>query len=51
MQTEALDLVQVHNLVDVTNELALMREWKAEGRIRYIGATISTANQIQLLAR
>ena len=51
MQTETMDLMQVHNLVDVASELALMREWKAEGRIRYIGATVSTENQYADMAR
>jgi aryl-alcohol dehydrogenase-like predicted oxidoreductase len=34
-----LDLVQVHNLVDVSTQLATLREWKAAGRIRYLGVT------------
>jgi aryl-alcohol dehydrogenase-like predicted oxidoreductase len=51
MRTQTMDLMQVHNLVDVANELAIMREWKQEGRIRYIGATISTANQHDAMAR
>ena len=51
MQTEVMDLMQVHNLVDAANELAVMREWKQEGRIRYVGATISTPNQYEEMAR
>jgi len=51
METQTMDLMQVHNLVDVGNELAIMREWKQDGRIRYIGATISTANQSDEMAR
>ena len=39
MQTKRIDLMQVHNLVDVTTQLATMRDWKAQGRIRYIGIT------------
>jgi diketogulonate reductase-like aldo/keto reductase len=31
--------MQVHNLVDVETQLATMRAWKAEGRIRYLGVT------------
>lgn len=31
--------MQVHNLVDLQTQLATMREWKAEGRFRYIGIT------------
>jgi len=51
MQTDMIDLMQVHNLVDVANELATMREWKQGGRIRYIGATVSTPNQYADMAR
>jgi aryl-alcohol dehydrogenase-like predicted oxidoreductase len=51
MQTETMDLMQVHNLVDVANELAVMREWKQDGRIRYVGATISTAGQADDMTR
>lgn len=39
LQTKRIDLMQVHNLVDVTTQLATMREWKAQGRFRYIGIT------------
>jgi len=37
--TKRIDLMQVHNLVDVATQLATMREWKAQGRFRYIGIT------------
>ena len=36
---ERLDLMQVHNLVDVQTHLATLRDWKEAGRIRYIGIT------------
>jgi aryl-alcohol dehydrogenase-like predicted oxidoreductase len=39
LQTKRIDLMQVHNLVDVRTQLATMREWKAQGRFRYIGIT------------
>jgi aryl-alcohol dehydrogenase-like predicted oxidoreductase len=39
LQTKRIDLMQVHNLVDVTTQLATMRDWKAQGRFRYIGIT------------
>jgi diketogulonate reductase-like aldo/keto reductase len=39
LQTKRLDLMQVHNLVDLDTQLATMRAWKEEGRIRYIGIT------------
>ena len=39
LRTKRIDLMQVHNLVDVATHLATMRDWKAQGRIRYIGVT------------
>ena len=36
---ERLDLMQVHNLVDVQTHLATLHDWKEAGRIRYIGIT------------
>lgn len=39
LRTKRIDLMQVHNLVDVTTQLATMRDWKAQGRFRYIGIT------------
>ena len=39
MRTQRMDLMQVHNLSDVSTQLRTMREWKAQGRIRYIGIT------------
>ena len=39
LRVERLDLMQVHNLVDVQTHLATLREWKAAGRIRYLGVT------------
>jgi aryl-alcohol dehydrogenase-like predicted oxidoreductase len=39
LKTGKIDLMQVHNLVDTTTHLATMREWKAQGRFRYIGIT------------
>ena len=39
LQTKKLDLIQVHNLVDVGTQLATLRDWKAQDRMRYIGVT------------
>jgi diketogulonate reductase-like aldo/keto reductase len=39
LKTKTIDLMQVHNLVDVATQLATMRQWKEQGRIRYIGVT------------
>ncbi len=39
MRRKTIDLMQVHNLVDCNTHLATLREWKKEGKIRYIGVT------------
>jgi diketogulonate reductase-like aldo/keto reductase len=39
LRTNRIDLMQVHNLVDVNTQLATLREWKQQERIRYIGIT------------
>jgi diketogulonate reductase-like aldo/keto reductase len=39
LRTNRIDLIQVHNLVDVNTQLATLQEWKQQGRIRYIGIT------------
>lgn len=39
MGTGRFDLLQVHNLVDYRTHVRTLREWKAAGRVRYIGAT------------
>lgn len=36
-----LDLMQVHNLLDWETHLATLKDWKAAGRIRYLGVTTS----------
>jgi diketogulonate reductase-like aldo/keto reductase len=36
---KVIDLMQVHNLTDVKTHLKTLREWKAQGRIRYLGIT------------
>jgi len=38
---DRFDLLQVHNLVDWTTHLEWLSEWKAQGRVRYIGITTS----------
>jgi aryl-alcohol dehydrogenase-like predicted oxidoreductase len=37
--TAVVDLEQVHNLVDLRQQLDLLREYRAEGHARYIGVT------------
>jgi len=51
MKAKPMDLVQVHNLVDVETHLATLREWKQQGRVRYIGITHYTAGSHREVAR
>ena len=51
LRKKRLDLIQVHNLLDVGNQLATLREWKERGRIRYLGVTHYTASAYGDLAR
>jgi aryl-alcohol dehydrogenase-like predicted oxidoreductase len=39
MGAQRIDLMQIHNLVDYATHLETLRAWRAEGRVRYIGAT------------
>ena len=47
LRTERFDAMQVHNLRGWQESLAAMREWKQDGRIRYIGITTSRSNQYE----
>lgn len=44
LQAERIDLMQIHNLVDWRTHLPTLREWKEQGRIRYIGISHYTAS-------
>jgi len=50
-QTKRIDLMQVHNLVDVETQLATMRDWKTQGRLRYIGITHYNASAFDAVAK
>jgi aryl-alcohol dehydrogenase-like predicted oxidoreductase len=39
MRTDVMDLMQVHNLLDVDTHLQTLRDWKSAGKIRYLGIT------------
>jgi len=47
LRTDMIDGFLVHNFANTASELAVMREWQAEGKIRYIGASTSSDNQHQ----
>lgn len=51
LRTTRLDLMQVHNLVDVDTQLKTLRAWKQQGRIRYLGITHYTAGAYAELER
>jgi diketogulonate reductase-like aldo/keto reductase len=46
-----LDLIQVHNLLDLDTHLKTLRKWKEEGRVRYIGITHYTVSSQSDLAK
>jgi diketogulonate reductase-like aldo/keto reductase len=39
MRRTTIDLMQIHNLKDWKVQLQTLREWKAEGKVRYLGIT------------
>ncbi len=39
MRTTRMDLMQVHNLLDLATHTQTLREWKTTGKIRYLGIT------------
>ena len=45
LKKSKIDLVQVHNLGDVPTQLAILKELKQQGRIRYIGVTTTFDQQ------
>jgi aryl-alcohol dehydrogenase-like predicted oxidoreductase len=44
LKHKRIELMQVHNLVDLDVHLKTLRLWKAEGRIKYIGVTHYTTS-------
>ncbi|MCH8335066.1 MAG: aldo/keto reductase [Proteobacteria bacterium] len=48
---DPIDLIQVHNLGDVPTQLGILRELKAQGRLRYTGVTYTGARRYPDLAR
>jgi aryl-alcohol dehydrogenase-like predicted oxidoreductase len=41
LRTDRVDLMQLHNVGDPNQDLAMLREWKSQGFCRYIGITTS----------
>jgi aryl-alcohol dehydrogenase-like predicted oxidoreductase len=44
LRRQSVELMQVHNLVDLDAHLRTLRRWKAEGRVKYIGVTHYTTS-------
>jgi aryl-alcohol dehydrogenase-like predicted oxidoreductase len=44
LRVERMDLMQVHNLVDVATHTETLKQWKDKGRVRHIGITHYTAS-------
>ncbi|MDQ9170719.1 aldo/keto reductase [Oxalobacteraceae bacterium R-40] len=51
LRARPIDLMQVHNLLDVETHLATLREWKQQGIVRHIGVTHYTGSAHDDVAR
>lgn len=51
LRVRRLDLLQVHNLLDVETHLRTLAEWKRDGQIRYIGVTHYTPSAYDAVAK
>jgi diketogulonate reductase-like aldo/keto reductase len=51
LRSSRIDLMQVHNLLDVDAHLDTLEGWQREGRVRYIGITHYTARAHDDVAR
>jgi diketogulonate reductase-like aldo/keto reductase len=48
---DSFDLMQIHNLLDWEAHLETLQEWKAQGRLRYIGITTSDGRRHKAMAK
>jgi diketogulonate reductase-like aldo/keto reductase len=44
LRVERMDLMQVHNLVDVATHTKTLLDWKSKGKVRYVGITHYTSS-------
>jgi aryl-alcohol dehydrogenase-like predicted oxidoreductase len=51
MRVERMDLLQIHNLVDVQTHTRTLREMRSSGKVRYIGITHYTSSAYAELER
>lgn len=50
-KTKPIELMQVHNLLDVETHLRTLADWKREGRVRYVGVTHYTPSAYDAVAK
>jgi diketogulonate reductase-like aldo/keto reductase len=48
---ERFDLMQIHNMLDWDAHIDTLKDWKAQGRIRYIGMTTSHGERHDAMAK
>jgi aryl-alcohol dehydrogenase-like predicted oxidoreductase len=46
---DKIDLIQVHNIADMATQFPILEEYKAQGRVRYIGTTSTFKPQYEAL--
>ncbi len=51
LRTKTIDLMQVHNLLDMESHLRTLAEWKKQGRVRYVGVTHYTPSAYAAVAK
>lgn len=51
LQTESFELIQVHNVRYWQTSLPVLREWREEGLVKYIGITTSRSSQYEELEK
>ena len=51
LNAKTIDLMQVHNLLDMETHLRTLAEWKQHGRVRYVGVTHYTPGAYDAVAK
>jgi diketogulonate reductase-like aldo/keto reductase len=51
LRAKPIDLMQVHNLLDMETHLHTLAEWKKQGRVRYVGVTHYTPSAYAAVAK
>jgi aryl-alcohol dehydrogenase-like predicted oxidoreductase len=49
LRRDKIDLIQVHNVADMPTQFPLLEDFKAQGRVRYIGTTTTFKPQYETL--